>query len=126
MNWQAVQDEQEVLACLLSAPHMHGWELGGLREDLFADPTTHRIAGALISVRDSGRRVHWRRVRALLRRRGEADAAWLVEPLVRSLGTRVGLTAAISRLYRRATARPTRRGVQVATGAGSARDGRFA
>lgn len=104
MIWQAVQDEQEVLAGLLWAPQLQVWELGGLREDLFADPTSRHVARALIAVRDSGRRVHWRRVRALLRRRGQDAAARLVEPLVRALGTRAGLTAAISRIHQRAAA----------------------
>jgi hypothetical protein len=105
VSWQRTQDEQEVLACLLWAPNLQTWELGGLTESLFADPTCRQIARALIAVRDSGRYVHWRRVRVLLRSQKREAAASLVEPLVRAIGTRVGLTAAISRLHRCASRR---------------------
>lgn len=99
MNPNRTQDEQEVLACLLWAPQEHGWELDGLGSGLFVDPTCRQIAMALQELRDSGKRVHWRRVRRVLNQRRQGAAASLVEPLVKALGTRCGLTAAVSRLH---------------------------
>jgi replicative DNA helicase len=100
-------DEQLVLAILLAYPQANEWELSGLSPDLFRNPVHRLIATALCRARDSGRRVHWRRVRALLRKRGHACAAD-VETLVRAIGTSWGLTAAVSRLHR-ARAENTRR-----------------
>lgn len=94
------QDEQWVLACLLWSPYENGWELDGLELALFVDPTCRQIAMALLELRDANRRIHWRRVRTVLRRRGHTAAAALVEPLVKAIGTRSGLTCAVSRLHK--------------------------
>ncbi len=94
------QDEQLVLAALLESPDANRWEIDGLEADLFIRPTHRRIAEAIVDLRDSGRSMHWRRVRIWLRKHGHRDAAVLVEPLVRALGTHCGLTAAISNLHK--------------------------
>lgn len=93
------QEEQVVLACLLWRPQANRWELDGLEADLFTRPVHRAIADALIAQRDSGRFVHWTRVRKRLRRAGNAVAAEHVEPLVRAIGTTLGLTVAVSRLH---------------------------
>lgn len=91
-------DEQFVLACLLEKPDENRWELDGLTADLFRWPAHHHIAQALIAVRDSGRRVHWRRVRRWLRQHRFDNAAEYVHPMVKHNGLHAGVTASISRL----------------------------
>lgn len=103
MNDLDLYDEQFTLACLLERPDDNRWELDGLTADLFLNPVHREIALALIAVRDSGRRVHWRRVRRVLKARGQMEAREFVKVLVRRNGLHAGLTASVSRLvYRRA------------------------
>ena len=96
-------DEQFVLSCLLDDPRGNEWELSGLSPSAFRDPTCRQVASALVRVRDSGRRVHWRRVRGDLRARRELAAHHLCGLLVRRAGLSWGLTAAVSRIIHRAT-----------------------
>lgn len=95
-------DEQFVLACLLESPEENGWELSGLDPRIFVSPTCRQIAESLVRARDSGRRVHWRRVRRDLKSRRELAAHFLTGALVRRNGLHIGLTAAVSRLTQRA------------------------
>jgi hypothetical protein len=91
-------DEQVVLATLLRWPRRNAWELGGLEADMFADADHRVIAQALCELRDSGRFVHWRRVKGLVKRR-RPDLAFFVEGLSRALGTDAGLSPAVARLH---------------------------
>jgi hypothetical protein len=92
-------DEQLVLAALLAFPHENAWELSGLDASLFLTPTHRAIATAIVKVRNSGQRFHWKRVRRVLGRRHPAAA--FVEPLMTAIGTSCGMTAAISRMHAR-------------------------
>jgi replicative DNA helicase len=100
------QDEQYALACLLEHPDTNRWELDGLTADLFTHHAHRQVAEALIEVRNSGRRVHWRRVRRALKRKGQRDAWDLIRPVMRAVGSEAILTATMSRLVQ---ARATRR-----------------
>lgn len=91
-------EEQLTLAILLVAPQANRWELDGLSLDLFVGFHARQVAEALIAVRDSGQRVHWRRVRRWLCQRGRRDASAFALDLWRSIGTAVGLTQSISYL----------------------------
>lgn len=91
-------EEQLALACLLTDPRANRWELDGLAADLFVGPLTRQIAEALIAVRDSGRHVHWRRVRTELVRRHRLAAAGFIRDLRASIGTTCGLTQAVGYL----------------------------
>lgn len=91
-------DEQEVLAILLAKPQENAWELSGLKADLFRNPVHREIASALVEVRDSGKRVHWKRVRGELRRRRQREAWAFTGKLHWAGGPPWGLTAAMSRL----------------------------
>lgn len=99
------QDEQLVLAALLWRPQENRWELDGLEADLFSRPPHRQIAEALIRLRDRGVCIHWRRVRVELRGNRREVAASIVEPLVRAIGSTLGLTAALSNLHRARAAR---------------------
>jgi replicative DNA helicase len=92
------QDEQYALVCLLVWPDENRWELDGLTADLFTLPAHRHVAEALLEVRNSGRRVHWRRVRRVLKRKGQRDAWDLVQPLMRAVGAPGLLTSTMSRL----------------------------
>ncbi len=105
MSWEIAQDEQVVLASLLAWPQANGWELSGLDPRCFSVVSHRKIAEALCAVRDSGRRVHWRRVRVELKKRGASGLAGEVPRLVRAVGTSIGLTAAMSRLHHYAARR---------------------
>lgn len=97
------QDEQYVLGSLLESPEQNRWELDGLTADLFTHPVHRQVAEALISVRNSGKRIHWRRVRRALRKREQREAWAMVRPLVNAIGSAAMLTATMSRLvYARA------------------------
>jgi replicative DNA helicase len=99
-------DEQFVLACLLKKPDANRWELDGLSADLFENPVHREIAEALIVVRNSGRFIHWRRVRGELRKRDRMEAFRFVRRMVNRNGLHWGLTAAMSRvIYRHANRR---------------------
>lgn len=93
-----MQDEQYALACLLTWPDENRWELDGLTADLFSHPVHRQIAEAILEVRNSGRRVHWRRVRGVLRKRVQREAWALVRPLTRAVGAPGLLTSTMSRL----------------------------
>lgn len=101
MNDLDLYDEQFALACLLEKPDENRWELDGITADLFRNPVHREIAEALIRVRDSGKRVHWRRVRWVLKAQGRIEARAFVRELVRHNGLHAGLTASISRLVYR-------------------------
>lgn len=103
-----IVEEQTALAILLAYPEQNRWELDGLEADLFAEPVHRLIARALCEVRDSGRRVHWRRVAGELKRRGHACHAD-VRRLVGAIGTKAGLTLAVSRLHKAREDRRVRR-----------------
>lgn len=91
-------DEAFVLSQLLAAPGINAWELAGIAPELFEVPVHRAIAAAICAVRDSGRRMHWRRVGVRAGPRG-SPARRLVRALYYRAGIEAGLTAAISRLH---------------------------
>lgn len=91
-------DESFVLAQLLASPRINAWELAGIGPDLFEVPVHRTIATAICAIRDSGRRMHWRRVGVKAGPRG-SPARRLVRALHFRAGIEAGLTAAISRLH---------------------------
>jgi replicative DNA helicase len=101
-----VVDEQTVLGCLLWHPVQHAFELAELSPDLFQVRANQQIAQVMCSLRDAGVRVHWRRVRRILRSAYLFEAAGLVEPLVKATGSSHCVGVYLSRLiYRRANPR---------------------
>lgn len=108
MKLQRLMDEQLVLAALLDQPRANGWELAGIAPRLFAAKTHREIATALCEVRDSGETVSATSVFRALKGKGQTEAAGMVRPLVRAIGTSVGLTEAVSRLTYQAAQRDRR------------------
>lgn len=94
---QREYDEQLVLALLLDDPAAHAWELSGLDPLWFSVPLHRKVAAAICQVRDSGRRVHWRRV-GVAAGPSRSPARVLARALYYRAGASFGLTAAISRL----------------------------
>lgn len=92
-------DEAFVLSQLLAAPGLNAWEVQGIRPGLFEYPLHRAIAAAFCAVRDSGQRLHWRRVGVRAGPRG-SPARRLVRALRYRAGIEAGLTAAISRLHK--------------------------
>jgi len=101
-------DEQEVLACLLWHPQQHAFELAEIRPEMFRVRVHQQIAHVLCGLRDSGVRVHWRRVRRILRAARLFEAAGFIEPMIASIGSSVFVHVPLANLIYRAAHPATR------------------
>lgn len=94
-------DEQLVLACILCSPREAAWELEGLSPDLFRPGPCRVVAEAICGLRDQvGARFRWRHVVRALRSKGRRVEATFARALYWGVGTHLGMTQSMSRLYR--------------------------
>jgi hypothetical protein len=94
-------DEHLVLACILSSPRESAWELDGLAPDLFRPGPCRVVATVICYLRDRvGARFKYRHVVRRLRESGSRRQSDFARSLYWSVGTHLGMTESMSRLYR--------------------------
>lgn len=103
-------DEHLVLACILDSPRGTAWELAGLAPDHFRPGPCRVVASTLCELRDQvGARFRWGHVVRRLRESGHRREADFARALYWGVGTHLGMTESMSRLYRARALRSPRR-----------------